>query len=171
MSYLTDRCKRVVVTGKQSTYLPLHGGVPQGSILGPLLFLIYVNDMTTNLHLQTHQYADDTTLLEVVDDPVAAIQNINTDLHTLSQWADQWRVTFNAIKTHFMRISNKKTKPVLDKIILNGCQITEVDKYPNLGLIINNKLSWSDHAEHIIARASKKLTMLNRVSRHYLVLH
>ena len=123
--------------------------------------------MTTNLHLQIHQYADDTTLLEVVDNPVISIQNINTDLHTLSLWADQWRVTFNALKTHFMRISKKKKKPVLDDIVLNGCQITEVDKYPYLGLIINNKLNWSDHAEHLITRVSKKLTMLNRV-RHVL---
>ena len=64
-----------------------------------------------------------------------------------------------------MRVSNKKKKPVLDTIYLNGSQITEVDKYPILGLIINNKLNWSDHAEHIFARASKKLTMLNRI-RH-----
>ena len=78
-----------------------------------------------------------------------------------------WKVTFNALKTHFIRISNKKQKPVLDDIVLNGCQITEVDKYPYLGLILNNKLTWSDHAEHIIARASKKLTMLNRI-RHTL---
>ena len=56
---------------------------------------------------------------------------------------------------------------MLDDIILNGCQITEVDKYPMLGLIINNKLNWSDHAEHIIARASKKLTTINRI-RHVL---
>ena len=63
--------------------------------------------MTDGLDIETHLFADDTNIVETIDDPVTSINRINHNLATLSLWADQWRVTFNALKTHFMRISNK----------------------------------------------------------------
>ena len=161
-SYLSDRQQQVSINGKVSSLEYIQAGVPQGSILGPLLFLIYINDMGTNLNLDIHQFADDTTLAEVIDSPIISINRINEDLATLAIWAEKWRVTFNAAKTHFLRISYKHKKPVLDKIYLNGTEISEVQSCVNLGLTINNRLTWDDHVNNLTTRANKRLNILSR---------
>ena len=106
-SYLTNRRQKVVLSGCSSSYKHLHSGVPQGSILGPMLFLLYINDMTLGLQSQVHQFADDTNLLFTYKNPTLAVQVIINDLQILSRWADQWRVTFNPLKTKFMVFSLK----------------------------------------------------------------
>ena len=88
-SYLTNRKQRVVLGGKSSELSYLQAGVPQGSILGPLLFLVYINDLPTNLTIDSHLFADDTTLLYSFKDPVVATQVLNHNLEILSKWADQ----------------------------------------------------------------------------------
>ena len=80
----------------------------QGSILGSLLFLVYINDLSSVLQLNCHIYAYDTTLLHQVKDPVRAVEFINNQPTLLSQWAEQWKTTFNISKAHFMYITNKR---------------------------------------------------------------
>ena len=118
--------------------------------------------MGTNLNLDIHQFADDTTLAEVIDNPIISINRINEDLVTLAIWAEKWRVTFNAAKTNFLRISYKHKKPVLNKIYLNGTEISEVQSCVNLGLTINNKLTWEDHVNNLTTRANRRLNILSR---------
>ena len=161
-SYLSDRKQRVVVGGSSSSSLPIHGGVPQGSILGPLLFLVYINDLPSVLQLDCHIYADDTTLLHRVEDPVRAVNFINNQLTILSQWAEQWRITFNTSKTHYIYITNKRNKPQLQPIYLQGSVISEVESHCNLGVTLCNNLSWKPHIEQITSRANKRLNMLAR---------
>ena len=84
-SYLQDRMQHVILEGQSSEWKKLYSGVPQGSVLGPLLFLIYVNDITDNLESKPFVYADDTTLFEVVDDPVELAENLNNDLAKISE--------------------------------------------------------------------------------------
>ena len=74
-------------------------GVPQGSVLGPLLFLIYINDLTDDLESCAFIFADDITLFEVLDNPSNSAQLLNKDLYKISQWSDQWLVTMNPSKT------------------------------------------------------------------------
>ena len=76
-------------------------GVPQGSVLGPLLFLIYINDITDVLESRPFIYADDTTLFEVVEDPVVSAENLNNDLARISEWSNKWLVTMNTSKNLF----------------------------------------------------------------------
>ena len=161
-SYLTNRRQKVVVGGKSSNISALNAGVPQGSILGPLLFLIFINDMADDISLECHQYADDTTLLYRFDNPVTACATINTQLQRLSKWADQWRVTFNSTKTHYMVFTNKHSRPNLLPIYLNNIQISEVASHCNLGLHISNKLTWEDHISNITTKASKRLNVISR---------
>ena len=161
-SYLTNRRQRVVVGGKSSPSLHIHAGVPQGSILGPLLFLIFINDMTRDLHLECHQYADDTTLVHFSNTPLVMHHYITQQLSILSQWAEQWRVTFNPHKTLYMYITNKRRRPQLGPIMLDNTVIAEASSHTNLGLLITNKLSWTSHISMVTEKAQRRLNVLAR---------
>ena len=90
-------------------------GDPQGSVLGPLLFLIYINDITDDLASLPLIYADDTTLLEIVDDPAVSAGRLNSDLNKIAVWADEWLVTMNPVKSRdvFALKRNKQVHPTL----------------------------------------------------------
>ena len=104
-NYLTDRKQKVVIAGEESSTKPINAGVPQGSILGPLLFLIFINDIINELENSIFLFADDASLINFFKDITEATASINRDLHRLAQWAKVWRVTFNLIKTVFMILS------------------------------------------------------------------
>jgi ribonuclease P/MRP protein subunit RPP40 len=157
-SYLTNRKQRVVIGGKY-----IHGGVPQGSILGPFLFLLYVADISKTLENQASLFADDTTIIRpITDNPTANIQSLNDDLTRLMLWADLWRVTFNPAKTYFLRISNKQNRPLLRPILFNNTIVQEVETHTNLGLTFNNKFTWDDHITRICNKASQRLTLITK---------
>ena len=94
-SYLSNRRQRVVLNGSSSNWAPILSGVPQGSVLGPLLFLIYINDLECGIISQIKFFADDTSLYSVVRDPVVSALELNHDLEVISQWATQWKMSFN----------------------------------------------------------------------------
>ena len=95
-NYLNDRVQRVVVEGSASSYTEIKAGVPQGSILGPLMFLIYINDIVNDLSCILRLFADDTSLYVIVDDQVSASDLVDSDLQTIHNWAQNWLVTFNS---------------------------------------------------------------------------
>ena len=107
-NYLKDRHQRVVLNGKTSSAQRVTAGVPQGSILGPLLFLIFVNDINTNINCNISLFADDTSIYTNLENR-HSITRINNDLETLNKWSKQWIVSFNALKTEYLIIS---TKPI-----------------------------------------------------------
>ena len=86
-SYLSDRVQRVVLEKQTSSWLKVEAGVPQGSILGPLLFLIYTNDIVSNLKTYIHMFVDDISLLALSNDPVQAAADLNHDLNKMNSWA------------------------------------------------------------------------------------
>ena len=93
-SYLSDRKRRVVLPSTVSEWTFIRAGVPQGSILGPLLFLVYINDIVKDIGSNIRLFADDTSLFIIVDNPATAADSLNTDLTKISQWAATWLVTF-----------------------------------------------------------------------------
>ena len=95
--YLSNRKQRVVLPGAVSDWASIHAGVPQGSIIGPLLFLLYINNIVHDIGSNIRLFADDTSFFIIVDDPVTGC--INTDLVRISRWASTWLVTFNPSKT------------------------------------------------------------------------
>ena len=95
VSYLEHRKQRVVLPGAESTWNCIHAGVPQGSILGPLLFLLYINDIVTEIGSNIRLFADDTSLFIIVENPNVAAVIINSDLLKISRWANIWLVKFN----------------------------------------------------------------------------
>ena len=96
--YLENRKQKVVLPGASSNWATITAGVPQGSILGPLLFLIYINDIVIDINSYIRLFADDTTLYIIVDTPAQAAFTLKQDLVKISSWADKWLVSFNPKK-------------------------------------------------------------------------
>ena len=93
--FLSNRKQRVVLNGQCFSWMDVQAGVHQGSILGPLLFLIYIDDVPDNLVSNPKLFADDTSLFSTVTDPNVTANQINNDLHNISTWAYQWKMNFN----------------------------------------------------------------------------
>ena len=93
-SYLENRRQRVVISGAQSEWKYIHAGVPQGSISGPLLILLYINDIVTEIGSNIRLFADDTSLFFIVENPDTVAEILNDDLHKMSVWAIDWLVKY-----------------------------------------------------------------------------
>ena len=93
--FLSNRKQRVVLNGQYSSWANIEAGVPQGSILGPLFFLIYINDLSENLETNPKLFADDTSLFSIVHDLHLTANELNRDLAKINDWAYQWKMYFN----------------------------------------------------------------------------
>ena len=164
-SYLTNRKQRVVINGKMSDPKSINASVPQGSILGPLLFLVYVNDLVDDLQTTPYLFADDTSLLATINprDPVSTFSDINNDLCTLSNWANQWRVTFNASKTVYMIISNKSRAPRYPDLFLHGEKLTKVTSHKHLGVTLTSNMTWNLHIDAALKKAASRLSNIRKI--------
>ena len=94
-NYLTDRKQRVVLNGMESEWGAIKAGVPQGSVLGPLLFLVYINDLEDGIRSNIKFFADDTSLFSIVNDPKVSARDLQHDLDLITKWAHQWKMSFN----------------------------------------------------------------------------
>ena len=94
-SYLENRKQRVALNGFYSDYSIIEFGVPQGSVLGSLLFLVYINDLERNIKSNVKFFADDTMLFSIVNDPLLSANDLNHDLEVINQWSHQWKMQFN----------------------------------------------------------------------------
>ena len=122
-NYLQNRHQRVVLNGSKSDGRGVSAGVPQGSVLGPLLFLVYINDLTENISSQMRLFADDSSLFTPVKDVNETNEKLIQDLQIITNWAYQWKMVFNpdvtkqAVEVLF---SVKKKTPVHLELIFNG---------------------------------------------------
>jgi hypothetical protein len=112
-SYLSNRRQQVVINGETSDTKSINAGVPQGSILGPMFFLIYINDIVNNISCNTKLFADDTPLFLVVDNEYEAAEQLNKDIESIHQWSQKWLIKFNPDKTEIMTISKNITNPTI----------------------------------------------------------
>jgi len=119
-SYLTDRFQRVVIKGQFSEWAKVLAGVPQGSILGPLLFLIYIDDIIKDIESNIFLFADDTSILQTITDPITSFEQINRDLSKLDTWSKQWLVNFNPAKTKYIIFSKKVQQVQYPDLFIGG---------------------------------------------------
>ena len=125
-NYLFKRRQRVVLPGVESLWTFIKAGVLQGSILGPLLFLIFINNIVNEIHANIRLFADDTSLYLIVEYPDVTAQLLNIDLETIAKLAKLWLVTFNPTKSESLIISRKVNAHIHPPIFLNNHQLTEV---------------------------------------------
>ena len=90
-----NRKERVAINGSFSEYSNIESGMPQGSVLGPLLFLIYINDLEVNMKSNVKFFGDDTMLFSLVEDPKVSADELNHDLDLINKWGYQWKMAFN----------------------------------------------------------------------------
>ena len=141
----------------------------QGSILGPLLFLVYINDLTADLKCNVKLFADDTSFFTVVREANEAANDMNHDLQLISQWAHDWRMSFNpdpqkqAVELVFSRKRNGTDRPV---ILFNNIPVVKVDEHKHLGIILDSKLSFSAHINSAISKTRKGIGLLKYLSKY-----
>ena len=158
-SYSCNQKQRVVIEGQCSDWRTVHSGVPQGSVLGPLLFLIYINDITDDLASLPLIYADDTTLLEIVDDPAVSADRLNSDLNKIAVRADKWLVTMNPVKSRNVVFSLKRSKQVHPPLFLNSNVVKDAESHTHLALTLHSSMSWRNHIVQVFEKASKRLKL------------
>ena len=162
--YLKDRKQRVVVNGEISETLPVISGVPQGSVIGPLLFLIYIDDVLRvplSEGSRLTVYADDMLLYKPIScqEDFAALQN---DIDKLESWTTTNLLQFNTSKCKYMVVSRKRAGLLPPPLTLKGQLLQQVDHFKYLGLLLSSDLSWSSHVENICNKARKLLGLLYR---------
>jgi len=154
---LTDRQQLVVLSNLQSYTVPILPGVPQGSILGPLLFLVYINDIVLDIDSSIRLFADDTALYVIVENPANAAAQLNKGLDTIHTWAEHWLVSFNPSKTESLFVWRKSDKLVHPPIFMNSVRIEEVQSHKHLCVLFSNSCSWHDHIQEIKKKGWKRL--------------
>jgi hypothetical protein len=159
-SYLTDRHQRVIINGVKSAWGKILAGVPQGSVLGPLLFLIFIKDITHVIRrCNIRLFADDTCLFIEVDEPAEAAEILNQNLSEIQEWAKKWLVTFSPPKTEELLISNKQPR-VHPPLYLDNQPITRVKHHKHLGIHLSDNLCWKKHTEETAKKANRCLGIL-----------
>lgn len=170
-SYLSNRYQYVELNGNCSPHNLLSVGVPQGSILGPLLFIIYLNDLVTSSKFFKYiSYADDTTLVYSVPHKQSTHEAniiLNRELDVISEWFRSNKLQLNTSKTNLMVFRGKRSKNFLLNISINGEKIQEVSSFKFLGLHLNYDLKWKTHVRQITAKISRGIGIMNRLRNIY----
>ena len=166
-NYLSNRKQRVVLNGSCSDYSSIESGVPQGSVLGPLLFLVYINDLERNIKSNVKFFADDTMLFSIVKDPKISANDLNHDLDVICQWANQWKLEFNpdpnkqATEVLFTCKISNSSHP---QIMFNGTVVSKMNEHKHLGLLLDSSLSFKKHLNEKIIKAKKNLGIIKHLS-------
>ena len=153
--------QQVVIRGQQSEVGIIKAGVPQGSVLQrPLLFLIYINDLTNLTQCNIKLFVDDTSLFIEFDNPDVAAEALNKDLVNIQGWADQWLIKFSPAKTKLVTCSFKKKQATTFRF--NNIELESINNHKHLGLFLSQDLSWSNHINSILQSVSSMVDVLKK---------
>lgn len=165
-SYLSSRTQVCQYGNSVSSAKPVPLGVPQGSVLGPILFILYINDMKKAIkHCDINLFADDTVIFIADKDENVAINKIREDIETLNKWLKIKKLKLNVQKTKSMIISNKKHINYTElKIDIEGVDIERVNVFKYLGVHIDEKLTFRAHIDYVIKKIARKYGLLVRLN-------
>ena len=162
-SYLHKRQQYVDINNVKSDICQLTHGVPQGSVLGPKLFIIYINDLCTALtSLKPVLFADDTSLYSSGKDLDHLMSTVKMELESLKKWFDANKLSLNLGKTKYMIFSNKKIDKEV-KLTINDMEIERVNEIKFLGIIIDCKLNWKAQVANVRSKISKTIAILYKI--------
>ena len=157
--FLSNRLQCVVLNGKKSSWQDVKSGIPQGSILGPLLFLVYVNNLPRSITSHVFLFADDTKLIQSIS-TLADHAQLQTDLDNLAKWCDAWQLNFNANKCkviHFGQTTHSYGGYYLNRILLDS-----VDCYKDFGILFDTGLKFHQHSSEAAMKANRVLACMKR---------
>ena len=157
-SYLSGRQQRVKNEGFFSTWKSTNAGVPQGSVLGPYLFLLYINDITENIKTNIRLFADDTSLYTVIEND-DSIHLLNEDLREIAKWADTWLIILNPTKTNSMTFS-RKFEINWPEAKFNNITIQDEKTHTHLGITFSADATWKEHIRNIYKKAAYRLNIM-----------
>ena len=157
-NWLSCRKQRVCVNGFQSTWQSVLSGVPQGSILGPVLFLIFINDLDNGISNWILKFADDTKVFGKVN-RIDDIKGMQDDLDRLINWSQNWLMSFNVEKCKVIHLGRNNPQ---NNYYMSKTELENIDEEKDLGIIISKDLKWSKHCLHAYTKANKVLGMMNR---------
>ena len=172
-SYLSNRTQRVALNNEMSDSSEINCGVPQGSILGPLLFLLFINDLPLSLNDTTccvDLFADDTTIYEEQYDISTLRTSLQKSLNCLNEWCRQNGMVLNTLKTKVMLITSRQKRNHLQDCTLSlnynniDIKMTTSDKI--LGVYVDENLSWNDHYRHVSKKVSSFLWLLSKIKTY-----
>ena len=163
---MSDRKQRVVLNDQKSSWENVNAGVPQGSILGALLFLIYTNDLSGNLSSKAKLFADDTSLFNVAHDINTSANELNNDLKKVSNWAFQWKMSFSpdpSKQAQEVIFSRKLKKVTCSPLVFNNASVSQCKSQKHLGIILNSKLTFEDHYKTILSKTNRTIGLLHKL--------
>ena len=161
-SFLTNRHQQVIIDGSISSPIPVTSGVPQGTVLGPILFSIYINDLPEVIkHSTIRLFADDCILYRQIKCTEDAIL-LQSDINSFMEWASIWQMKLNVDKCHSMSVTLSKLYTISRTYYMDNSPLSQVDSCKYLGVIIQSDLKWNMHVNYITAKANKTLGFLKR---------
>ena len=156
-SWLPGRSQQVVLDGQASDLVPVLSGVPQGSVLGPILFLIFINDLPDNIKSSVRLFADDFVLCR----DIHSLQDcliLQEDLDSLGLWEADWQMKFNIAKCHSMRVTRHYShKQIIHDYTLHQQTLENGQSTYFLGITITKNMDWGHHISDILSKATKTL--------------
>ncbi|MEW8546816.1 MAG: reverse transcriptase family protein [Candidatus Thiodiazotropha sp.] len=175
-NYLSDRKQQVTINNCKSNFQSISCGVPQGSILGPLLFLLFINDLplyTRKVH--TDLYADDTTLYDIQDSMEQIENNLQAALNNLHVWCKENGMSLNSSKTKVMLVTStqKRQRLVSNSLDLkfNNDPLNNISNDKILGVFVDNNLAWTDHTKHLAKKIASSIWLLSKIKRYLSKVH
>ena len=159
-SFLSDRTQQVVVDGDKSSSAPVTSGVPQGTVLGQILFLAFINDMPESIKAKCRLFADDSIIYTPVENEDDC-KGLQQDLDALQEWERQWGMSFNPSKCNIMHVSRKKS-PLTHTYYLKGKPLGVVDNAGYLGVNISKDLSWHRQVTKVTSKPDRTLGLVKR---------
>ena len=159
--YLRDRNQRVCDNGQFSSWPDIIAGVSQGSVLGPLLFLVFINDLTKVVrHTQIRLLADDTCLFITVDNRDATTAQVNMNIGAIEIWSDEWLVTFSLPQAKSMIISNKMDRNNHPQASMHNSVPEDVAHHRHLEIVLSSNPGWTNHIDEVYVKAMKRLDII-----------